>query len=952
MLRKGPGFAGFLFIFILMKKGNQLAAIIIFLGFTILCSNAQKNGHAGYNELYSEALRLYDLEEPTIQSDSVALNFFIRVSRAARELNDYTTAIDCLIKAGNIHQTYQRFSLSNQYYHQSLAINFSTINNRQFTYEAYLYLGSSCYFSNIIDSAQHYFEEASIIAFQYPGAGLPEVDRLYNSLGAIYFESANYLQAKNYFEKALLVASPADDNDYIESLAGIKSNIANCLMRLNQFDSALKIYKSLEKYSLQKEVTDIITQNTAHAFYELGNYDSALLLYNKLPFDAAVSRVKALNDIGRIYMNRKQWQRAEMIFDSAISINKKISVSIKNKDEALAYLYRSQLAARQGFTDEALTWCNEAIREVHLNFRWNSAEDLPDSVSQTVSPIALFDILQTKASILYRKFQITGRSNYLTAVINTYRKALQTANFIKLNFDNDEAKIFFNRNYQGIYNDAIKAAYEAVSMHNRHMDDYIFFLENYKGNVVYQNLQSVKLKSNIDVPDSIVRREKELKQQLAFYTSRINSNVAEQDAGMLQNRLLEVQVELSQLQKRYEKDELYSLYKYQASHGENSLKAIQSAIDKETALINYYVSDSCIYLLAISKNRSGVQKISTDSFFYRNVSSYFSEVYHHVEGRRYDGRKTAAFLYNRLLTPANSIISECSKWVIIPDGFLYYLPVETLVKTEEENEFVVLTKTVSYHYSFTLLLQNSFHLSRENSSTGTFAVAPFSARDSVIIKSGFSDLPYSGDEVNSPGGIILTGSQATKSRFIEQAGGNSIIHLATHASIGKGNSSNWIQFYPDSTPGVGNKLFVHEIYNLDLHKTELVILSACETAAGNTTAGDGLLSLSRAFIYAGSDGIVSTLWKTEDMVTAYLMKQFHAYLKKNKPVEKALQMAKIDLLKNREIGSQYKTPNYWGNFIYVGKIAPVENKAGLNFLPVIGSFAVLCLFFYAVSRKR
>lgn len=934
-----------------MKIINSITILVILTGIFV-CVYAQKKKYKNYKGIFTKAIRLYDLEEPSAQTDSLALVYFTSVAESATLDNDYKTAVDCFIKAGNIHQTYQRYTLSNQFYHKSLSVNTATLKNAQLTYEAYLYLGSSYYFSNVIDSAQFYFEAASSIELTYKTSTLPEVDRLYNSLGAIYFESANYLQAKKFFERSLQVISPSSDPDYMDLLIGNKSNIANCLLRLGQYDSALSVYHIIDTFTLQKDLDAIIKQNMAHAYFELGKYDSALAIYKKINFGTRTHRIKAFNDLGRIYMQKEEWQQAEAIFDSAIAINKQISVSIKNKDEALAYLYRGQLAQQQGLTDEALTWCNEALQEIHLNFKWEKVDDLPDSVSQTVSPIGLFEILQTKAALLHQKFNISGKHSFLTASLYTYRKALETANFIKLNFDNDEAKLFFNKNYQPIYNDAVAVAYEAYLLNKKHLDDYIYILENYKGNVVHQNLQAVELKAATNIPDSVLQKEKNLKQQVAFYISRINNNATEKDARQLQKRLLELEVELSRLQEQYDTDETYNFYKYQASQTNNSLSAIQSAIDDETALINYYVSDSAIYVIAINKNKAAAQKIIADSLFYKTIRSFYAEIYNHTEGKRYDGYSASAFLYNQLLQPISSIIFSCSKWVIVRDGILYYLPIETLVKNTRENEFVVQTKTVSYHYSFTLLLQSSFHHNKQKNSDATLAIAPFVSRDSNIFRSQLPDLPYSKEEIQSLGKNIFIANQATKDKFLQVAPKSSVIHLATHASVGNGNAANWIQFYPFDTSDINNKLFLQEIYNLDLDQTELVILSACETAAGTTTSGDGLLSLTRAFIYAGSDGIVSTLWKTEDKVTSYLMKQLHGYLKKNIPVEKALQQAKIDLLNNKEIGPQYKTPNYWGNFIYVGKIA--TGKAGISnyFWPILGIIAALSFVFFIVRYRK
>lgn len=926
-------------------------SFLVVIGGVILSLFAQTANKIKYKPWYEEALRLYDLDEPTQETDSLALQLFTRCAIASQQDNNYRLAADCFIKAGNIHQTYQRFTESNQSYHRSLSLNDKYLNDEKLKYEAILYLGSSFYFGNIIDSAQHYFEVASAIALAYKGPELPEQERLYNSLGAIYFESANYLQAKNYFERALSV-TPVGSEDYEESFVGINNNIANCLLRLNQYDAALRIYKLLQTYDTKEEIAEIIIQNTAHTYFEMGQYDSAMVLYKQLTSGNPRNRIKALNDIGRIYMNRNQWQQAEVVFDSAIAVNKKISATIKNKEEALAYLYRGQLAAKQGFTDEAIIWCNEALQEIHMNFKWEKIEDLPADISQSVSPIILFDILHTKASLLYKKYKISGQKELLPASLQTYRKAILTAKFIKKNFDNDEATIFFTENYRPIYTEAIRVAQEAASGNLKYIDDYLFFIENYKGRVLYHNLQNIQLKSNAHIPDSIKKKEKDLKQSLAFYTSRVSNISAEKDAAQLQQRLVEIQVELSRVQKQYERDTEYNLYRYQTEENESSLSFIQSAIDEKTALVNYFIDDSLIYVLAINKKDAELKKINADSLFNENLSFYFDELYQHTEGKRFEGFEASASLYKSLLQPVEKITGNCSKWVIIPDGILYYLPFESLVKDPRSRDYVLLSQTVSYHYSFALLLKkNTYHYSNNNNK-GPVAFAPYADNDEKIIRSRLQALPYSEQEVNELGNHIYKAATATKQKFIRKASQHPLIHLATHASIGADSASNWIQFYPADSIDLNNKLFVHEIYNLDLHQVELVILSACETAGGASVSGEGLLSLSRAFMYAGSDGIISTLWKTEDQVTAYLMQRMHSYLKEKISPEKALQLARKDLLSDDKMGAQYKTPNYWANFIYVGKLHQEKTRTvDYWWLIVLLLPAIVAVFFWNKKIK-
>jgi CHAT domain-containing protein/Flp pilus assembly protein TadD len=919
-----------------MKKATAFFLFLIF----VMAIPAQRKDDLRWQQWYQQADELYNLEEPTTVSDSTALQLFLQVAQQATP----AVAIKSLIKAGNIHQGYQRFAAANQLYHQSINSNSKPVLDSVSLYEAWLYLGSSHYFGNIIDSAQHYFESASQLAEQYRGAdALPEQDRLYNSLGAIYYESANYGQAKNYFTRALQFARPGTDG-YEDFYNGIQSNIASCLMKLNRFEEALRILQSLSPLEQDK---DLILQNKAHSFFELGRYDSALAIYQALPLDKGFAGVVALTDLGRIYMIRKQWQQAEAVFDSAIALNKKTGGGLKNKEEALAYLYRSQLAKEQGLIDEALTWANEALAEVHLNFSWKKAEDLPDDVAKSVSPIALFQILQHKALLLHRKYAITRQSSFLTASVNAYKKAIETANVVKSYFDNDEARLFFNNNYKPIYHQAAHTVYQAIAADAATVDDYLFVVENYKGNVLHQNLQNVLLKSAAGIPEAVRRREKELRQLLSFYTTRINQNANSKDAPQLQERYLSLQVELSRLQKNYERDEHYNLYKQQFAVQPLQLKAIQQRMDNNTALLHYFQADSVLYGLAIAANGFLLKELPLAAAYKNNLQAFLGEVYRFEEGRRYEGFDASAQLYRTLLYPFESLTSSAKQWVVLPDGDLFYLPFEALVYSKQQRDYVLLHHSLSYHYSFALLFGKQKQV-ETGAPKNVLAFAPFSQADSAIDTTGMPGLQLSGKEATAAGTQVFTGRSATKKLFLQRAGGTPVLHLATHASIGADSGSNWIQFYPTPSADAA-KLMLHEIYNLDLHKAELVVLSACETAGGAQAGGEGLLSLSRAFLYAGANGIVATLWKTEDRITAYLMQRMHGYLRENRSPQWALHQAKKDLLADESIGAQYKTPNYWANFIYVGTLP--EPRSSFNWWWLVGAVALL-LVLGMVYRKN
>lgn len=148
-----------------------------------------------------------------------------------------------------------------------------------------------------------------------------------------------------------------------------------------------------------------------------------------------------------------------------------------------------------------------------------------------------------------------------------------------------------------------------------------------------------------------------------------------------------------------------------------------------------------------------------------------------------------------------------------------------------------------------------------------------------------------------------------------------IVHLASHAIVDatRPELSRVILSAYDSraNPIEDSSIRLHEIYQLDLRSARLVTLSACRSAAGSPLAGEGLVSLTRGFQYAGAASVLATLWDVDDRSTASWMEEFYGALL----VRKLTLAAAVDSA-NRAIRhrrAEWAHPYYWAGFVLQGE---------------------------------
>ncbi len=203
-----------------------------------------------------------------------------------------------------------------------------------------------------------------------------------------------------------------------------------------------------------------------------------------------------------------------------------------------------------------------------------------------------------------------------------------------------------------------------------------------------------------------------------------------------------------------------------------------------------------------------------------------------------------------------------------------------------------------------VLLERAFNLSGKTGEPLSIPRLPFTRREADQI---FAAAP-------STSSFRALDFEASRENVLRPEISNyRIVHFATHAILHSEHpdlSGIVLSLVNERGEPVNGFLRLNEIYNMNLN-ADLVVLSACQTALGKEIRGEGLIGLTRGFMYAGTPRVVASLWKVDDVATAELMKIFYQkMLKENVRPAAALRAAKIEMMKQK----RWSSPYYWAAF--------------------------------------
>ena len=335
-----------------------------------------------------------------------------------------------------------------------------------------------------------------------------------------------------------------------------------------------------------------------------------------------------------------------------------------------------------------------------------------------------------------------------------------------------------------------------------------------------------------------------------------------------------------------------------------TLSSVRSLLRETDVMLNYYVSLENVYLFVVAKSGEMLHTIHwKPEDLSATVEAYRSAV-HDLNRKDYEG--VARQLYDSLLAPVASRL-DGKELIIVPSGRLNNLPFSGLL---DDSTFLVESHSLT-------VIPNASALQFVQSGK-TLPASPSVLAIGNPINPRVTRLPGTEHEVGAiqkvyPRSLVYLGAEATESNSRAHMGGFDIVHLACHGLF------NYDYPYLSSlalSPDKQNDGFleVHELYNLNLTKTSLVILSACETGLAKIRKNDDVIGLVRGFIYAGVPSMAASLWKVDDFATAALMTQFHVLLKLGNYKSEAMRKAQLQLLRTETTSHPY----YWAAFVLYG----------------------------------
>ena len=791
--------------------------------------------------------------------------------------------------------------------------------------------GVSYHFLGQFDRAQEFYEKSVGPAEEL---GDPvQLARTFNNLGSIYLLKGNFAKALNVLLRGLKLREMSVSTGGWTGIVTVLSSISKLVLHQGNTEQALmyanRALEAAKKAGLngEKGANKLIAMAYSvlgNAYSERAGGNAAALEY----FQKGLKMVRELDDsdptkfsfmdqltfdTGRVYEAEKDYPQAIASYHEAYRLAEKAREWGTMSDASMGL---SNVYFELGNYPEAISY---ARRGTKISVEHN----LPVGACWTL----------VSAAKAYRKLgQLEEAHQALSGAIDSVEQLRE-----QLAGGGMERQLSFEvavMPYQLIID---------LKVEQKRFTEAFSYAQRAKGRTLLELLQG----GQTNISTAISAEEREKGQQLSQKVVSLNRQIIDEKLKSQPDKRLLAELEEGLKTARVD----FDAFRTNTYAAHPDLRAQSGAIrpvsfddvassipDTKTALLDFIVTDDDVQLFVLTKDASARVALNTYTIEIQRkpLAAQVEQFRRRLANRDFDFQKLSRELYDLLLKPAQKQLQNKTSLIISPDNVLWELPFQIL--QPQENHYLIEDAAISYAPSLSVLRETQLLRKTRQTPASASLLAlgnPTLGKQSMeLVKFALMDeelrpLPEAGKQVESLERLygkafskVLTGPAAREGVVKDESNRYRIIHLATHGIFNNANPM-YSHVMLSQTPGKNDEdglLEAWEMMNLKL-KADLVVLSACETARGRVSNGEGVIGLTWALFVAGCPTTIVSQWKVESSSTSDLMVEFHKRYKtrfdNRQPAmttAEALRQASLKLMKTKE----YRHPFFWGGFVVIG----------------------------------
>lgn len=885
-----------------------------------------------------------------------ALDYFLQSLELKQQLYD-TATLDLAKNHNNLGIAYSdlgRLNEALENYEKALAIKQRLArDDKGAIVSTLLNLGALHFEKKDVVNGERVLLEAKAMAERFLKPESEELAKIYNNLGAISSYVGDYKKAIELHTAALDIKMKAHGPESLEvaesydNLGATYYESGNLEKALEMIRKAQDIKKQILKdpghysfgvsynhlgtvYILQGRFTEAIENLSLAAGYQPEGHYNLIDIYLNMAF--------AYHKMGDI-------SPSDVFYRKALELAHYYQ-GARSPDAVKIYVHLSVNRRVQGEGARALELLDSA-------FLASGYRQHPGDWAQVVGHYELLEAMAERADILNSQAESPSAAVQAEAIWEGLADARDLEAYIRHSYQEEDSKARFLELSGQLYEQVLRAG-NHPDIRQKHQRELFEMAERSKSVLLYESMRESRARRFGDVPQEVLDEEYAMRVEINYLTKRLYQEEKEGNDSLR----LAANRELLSLKERYRRfirdleNDYPDYYKLKFNDAMVSAGYVQdSLLEDGQGLLEFVVGDSTLFVFLVTQDTYQVKQLKKDFPIEAWVDSLRHNIYENPDDGESVGRYIhfARLLYDTLLGPVAASLPN--RLVIIPDGVLSYLPFEALLAREPENTlqmtafpYLLKEKQISYCYSATLLREMKEKDYSRAHRKELLAMAPFYEGGLEELGKHYPDVPSNGGTVKSGGeeelykplkssgkevyelqklwggGDAYFGEAATEALFDSLAGGYRLLHLSTHGIADERvGDFSFLVFHVINDGKENELLYVRDIYNLRL-RADMAVLSACQTNLGQLRRGEGVISLARAFAYAGAKSIVTTLWNVKDRATQQLAIDYYRFLGQGLPKDEALQKAKLEQVKD-----YYKAhPYHWAGMIVVGDMGKLK----------------------------